>query len=57
MRAYVIKKGKKYLNELEEYGSLNKAILFPTRKEAQREIDKEIDWNEIVVPVDIKEVK
>ena len=53
MRAYVIKKDRKYLDETENFGPLKGASLFPTHKQAVCCLVK----GEKVVPVEIKEIK
>lgn len=56
MKAYVIKKGKKFqqINNDEFYGSLKSAELFPTREIAKRYLEFE---NEKIVSVEISEIK
>jgi len=51
MRAYAIKKDRKYLGVFGNFGSLIDAALCRTKKEAKSK------YSEKVVPVDIKEIK
>jgi len=53
MRAYAIKKDRKYLDESEDYGPLKGATLFSTHKQAVMCLVK----GEKVVAVEVKEIR
>lgn len=57
MKAWVIKKGNQFLNNIQrdEFGSLKEAHLYPTKERAVRLAD--IESREKVVPIEIQEIK
>jgi len=58
MKTYAIKRGKQFLQITGGFGSIKGATLFPTKKQAQQDIDLEGEENnEKVAVIEVTEVK